>query len=309
VWSRFQCWWFVASLVACSPRNAALVPDGSAHALDGDGVLKLFADAPGTAFRLGHENPNQLGGLVIEKGIRAEPGIANGVQFWSVRAYALDYSSGGNGKTARMHIRASGAAQRFTWQNQHGYLSSEADLRNQEFTAYVRVLGIFDLRRAAVTLKIRGGEHTKNAPERASCTMLTFAPKGGRGVSRFGKELNHPDYDYVPLRLRHDAALEEGRWVGLKLVSFDEPGNPDRVVNRLYVDDEPFLPDGTPRNRFALLSEYVDRAGEDTGLYDTLVNWGGFQTTLRVDGVDQVDVAILSVREIDPNAPCCGERR
>jgi hypothetical protein len=33
-------------------------------------------------------------------------------------------------------------------------------------------------------------------------------------------------------------------------------------------------------------------------MYDTLASWGGFQTTLRADGVDVLDVAILSVREI-----------
>lgn len=38
----------------------------------------------------------------------------------------------------------------------------------------------------------------------------------GKRVTRFGKELRHPEYDYVPLEPRFSASLEEGRWVGLK---------------------------------------------------------------------------------------------
>jgi hypothetical protein len=284
---------------ACTPRSSASFASPGSE-LDPDGVLRLLPDAPGSAFRLGADDPNRLAALVIEKGTRAVPGSAGGVRFWTLRTYPLDYSSGGTGKTARLHIHASGRAQLFTWQDQHGFLASELDLKNQELTAYVRVRGIFDLRRAAVSLKIRGGEHSQRAPERASCVMLTFAPRGARALSRFGKELNHPDYDYVTLPLQADAALEEDRWVGLKLVSFEDRSSPERVVNRLYVDDRPFLPDGRPRNGFVLLSEYVDRAGQKTGFYSTLVNWGGYQTTLRVDGVDELDVAILSVREITP---------
>ena len=60
------------------------------------------------------------------------------------------------------------------------------------------------------------------------------------------------------------------------------------------------MPDGTPRNDFRLLTEYIDRAGVNTGRYDTLVNWRGVITTLRVDGVDSVDIALLSARPITP---------
>jgi hypothetical protein len=127
---------------------------------------------------------------------------------------------------------------------------------------------------------------------------MTFAHRRAPGITRFGKELNHPDYDYVKLKPRTFAALEEGRWVGLKLVSFAPAGSSDRVVNRLYVDASPFDAEGRPRNDFVLFSEYIDRAGVSTGYYDTLASWGGFQTTLRVDGADYIDVAILSVREI-----------
>ena len=283
---------------ACRPALPAAL-QSSSPPLDAAGVVELYPSAPGSAFSLGTDNPNHTERLRIEKDVRAEPGTDGSIEYWSFRAYPLEYSSGGQGKTARLHIHASGSSQTHTWRNQQGYLSTPRDLKNQEFTAYVRVRGIFDPKRAAVSPKIRGGQHKREAPALASCTMMTFADRRGPGVARFGKELNHPDYDYVKLPARTLDALEDGRWVGLKLVSFAPPSTTDRVVNRLYVDADPFLADGRPRNGFVLFSEYVDRADLSTGEYTTLVSWGGFQTTLRVDGVHVLDVAILSVREIE----------
>ena len=267
--------------------------------MDADRVAKLFPDGVGSEFRLGDTNPNADDGLSIEEGLVAVPGTEGGVRFWTVETYDFEYSEGGTeGKTARLHISSAGAQQRFDWQTQTGFLAGPEDLGDQEFTAYVRVHGIFDPERAAFELKIRGGQHSDGEPALASCTMMTFATADAPGVSRFGKELNHPEYDYVSLPLRFGTELRENRWYGLKLVSYVDASRSDRVLNRLYVDDDPFLADGTPRNNFRMLTEYVDRAGVSTGKYDTMVNWRGFVTTLRVDGVDSLDVALLSARGI-----------
>jgi hypothetical protein len=287
-----------ASALGCSRTPAGSVADPPA--LDSDGVQQLLPSAEGSAFLLGNQNPNHARGIQIEKGTPATPDTEQGIQYWSLLAHDLDYSSGGQGKTLRVHIHASGEQQRYTWQTQTGYLSNPRDLRNQEFTAYVRVHEIFDPVRAAVSLKIRGGAHTPRDGDLASCTMLTFAPRDSRGVTRFGKELHHPDYDYVALTPRLPIALEEQRWYGLKLISYAALGVPRSVVNRLYVDDRPFDAQGRPRNDWRLFSEYVDVEGENTGKYSKLVDWGGWQTTLRTDGVTGLDIAILSVREIEP---------
>lgn len=274
------------------------VAPAAAQGLDADGVLQLFPTQTGSSFRLGSGDPNDTPALVIEKNARATRHGEGAVRFWSVAAYALDYSSGGTGKTIRLHIHASGGQQELTWQTQHGFLSSPRDLKNQEFTVYVRVHGIFDVRRAAVTLKIRGGKHTKDDGDLASCTMITFSPAGSPAVTRFGKELTHPEYDYVKLEPMFAASLEEDRWVGLKLVSYTPATDAGRVVNRLYVDDAPFDGAGRPANHFRLFSEYVDVEGRSTGRYTKLADWGGWQTTLRTDGVSELDFAIVSVREI-----------
>jgi hypothetical protein len=95
--------------------------------------------------------------------------------------------------------------------------------------------------------------------------------------------------------------LEENVWVGLKLVSWNDPNDTTRVIYRLYVDTEPFDSDtGKPRNNWRLFSEYNDIEGRSTGQYSKLVNWGGYQTTLRTDGFRDIDFTLISLREILP---------
>lgn len=286
------------------PEPSAVTPLGPAaplpsFGLDGDRVVKLYPDAPGSAFLLGDGDLNAVDGVEIEEGTLASAGEEGAVRFWTVPTYDFEYTEGDEaGKTARLHIGAPGARQQYDWETQAGFLAGPDDLGDQEFTAYVRVHGIFDPEHAAFELKIRGGSHTEDEPPLASCSLMTFASSAAPAVSRFGKELNHPEYDFVSVPLRFSTELREGRWFGLKLVSYIDPGRPDRVVNRLYVDDDPFRADGSPINDFRLLSEYVDRAGVSTGFYDTIVDWRGVVTTLRIDGVDALDVARLSVRAI-----------
>jgi hypothetical protein len=282
------------------PPVAPEAPPPTNAGMDEDRVVKLYPDAPGTAFRLGNTDPNLDPGLTIEEGLAAVAGAEGNVAYWTVDTYAFQYTEGSEmGKTARFHISSPAASQMFDWQTQSGFIAGPDDLGDQEFTAYVRVRGIFDPERAGFELKIRGGAHSDDNPPLASCSMMTFATTSAPGVSRFGKELDHPLYDYVNLPPRFATSLTEGRWFGLKLVSYEDPQRSDRVVNQLYVDHDPFAPDGTPNNQFRLLSEYVDRAGVSTGRYDTLVDWRGFLTTLRVDGVDSIDIARLSARAIE----------
>jgi hypothetical protein len=306
----------LSNLAGCGSSSASVEPEPGPAPLPGlpqpptpnagmdeDRVVKLFPDAPGPAFRLGDADPNIDGRLTIEEETRAIPGVEGAVAYWTVDAYAFEYTEGAEmGKTARLHISSPGASQMYDWQTQSGFIAGPDDLGDQEFTAYVRVHGIFDPEHAGFELKVRGGAHSDDNPPLASCSLMTFATGAAPGVSRFGKELDHPLYDYVNLPLRFSTSLGEGRWYGLKLVSYAEPVRPDRVINRLYVDDDPFAADGSPKNAFRLLTEYVDRAGVSTGRYDRLVNWRGFLTTLRVDGIDSVDVARLSARAISPPA-------
>lgn len=268
-------------------------------ARDSTAEATLFSEAAGSSFQLGTQNPNSATRFQIERKTIAAAHREGSLRYWSVEAHDLNYASGGTGKTMRLHIYASGGEQQFTWKTQKGYLSSPADIRNQEFTAYLRVRGITDPKRAAITLKIRSGAHTAKNTDFASCTMMTFQAASTGAAARFGKELTHPIYDYVILKPYFDAALAADRWVGMKLVSFSVPHQEQRVVNRLYLDTEPFeASSGRPRNNWRLFADYNDEEGKSTGKYSKLADWGGWQTTLRTDGVASLDFTLLSVREI-----------
>lgn len=261
----------------------------------------LLPSAGGSRFRLGKDNPNSAGNFQIERKTPAQRRSEGALQYWNVTAHDLDYASGGSGKTVRQHIYASGGQQAYTWKTQKGYLSSAQDIRNQEFTALVRVHGITDAKRAAVTLKIRGGAHSAKNPDLAASTMMTFQAASTGAAARFGKELSHPIYDYVRLTPAFDAALIENRWVGLKLVSFSAPHDPTRVIHRLFLDSDPVeATTDRPRNQWKLFAEFIDVEGVSTGKYSKLADWGGWQTTLRTDGIGSLDFAWISLREVLP---------
>jgi len=298
----------IVGFASCTPPIRQTTPparsaiSGSSQQTDEDGVAMLQAPAPASPFRLGQDNPNSARNFQIERKTPALPRIDGALQYWNVAAHDLDYASGGSGKTARLHIYAGGGRQTYTWKNQRGFLASPSDIRNQEFTAFVRVYGITDPKRAAISLKIRGGAHTSKNPDQASCTMMTFQAASTGAAARFGKELTHPIYDYVELTPAYDGALNENRWFGLKLLSYSSPGRPARVINRLYMDNDPFEPaTARPRNHWKLFSEFVDVEGVSTGKYDKLADWGGWQTTLRTDGVSSLDFTLISLREIQPS--------
>ena len=261
----------------------------------------LLASAPGSHFRLGKDDPNNARNFQIERKTPAVMRTDGALRYWNVASHDLDYASGGSGETSRLHIYASGGQQAHTWMTQKGFLSSPADIRNQEFTAFVRIHGITDPKRAAIALKIRGGAHSARNPELASCTMMTFQAASTGAVARFGKELTHPIYDYVKLTPSLNATLVENQWFGLKLPSYTMPGDSSRVVNRIYLDSEPFdRLTGKPLNQWKLLAEFIDVEGVSTGKYSKLADWGGWQTTLRTDGVSSLDFTLIGLREIMP---------
>jgi hypothetical protein len=299
----------LAALLPLVGALLAAVPGaGSAaggDALEADGVQALLPAQPGgSALALGASNPNTDKRFGFDYKAAATAAQEGALRYWNLPTTPLTYSSGGKGYTARLHLFASGGTQQFNWKTQRGYLSSPGDVRNQEFTVYVRVHEPLTPLNAQVTLKIRGGRHTEKDGDLASSAMMTFGPGGPSGITRFGKELTHPLYDYVVLRPLLDVALQPGQWYGLKLISYSRPGVPGEVQNQLYLDTAPFDAAGRPANGWQLLSEYTDVQGKRTGRhYDTLADWGGWQTTLRMDGYRSMDFALPSVREIVPPTP------
>ncbi len=272
---------------------------------DVNSVAMLYPSAPGgSSYFLGSHDPNKTPNFLIEQWTTAVRGTdPNGLVYWNLPSHPLLYASSGSGWTTRLNMYASGgAAQTYTWNNQPGYLYLPADVKNQEETVYIRVHDLLDPDHAGITLKMRGGAHTNSNGDLASCIMFELgtgeyqAPPAGR----FGKELHHPDYDWVTLPTLFNYALTENQWVGLKMVSYNSSTNASEVVNKLYLDTDPFDASGQPKNGWRLFVTYTDVDGKSTGRYSKLVNWGGWQTTVRTDGYNDIDFAFPSVREIIP---------
>lgn len=280
----------------------ALDADGGFGAgLDPDGVLMLHpTKSKGVTFRLGTSDANATARFEIERGTKATKKTEGKVTFWNVISHTLSYASGGTGWTSRLHVWASGTkTQLHTWKTQKGWLATPEDPKDQELTVYLRAHEILDAKRAAFSLKIRGGRHSSSDGDLASCTMMAFAGPETSGVARFGKELTHPTYDYVKLAPKVATELKDDVWVGLKLVSFQTA--PKSVRYELWIDRTPFdAVTGEPRNAWELFSEYQDEDGKDTGDYAAVADWGGLLTTVRTDGLKSVDFALLSLREITP---------
>lgn len=269
-------------------------------ALDPDGVLMLHPTKKGgQTFRLGALDPNTAPDFEIERGTKATKATEGKLTYWNVLSHALDYASGGSGWTSRLHVYHSKTkTQLYTWKTQKGWLATPADLHDQEVTIYLRGHGALDAPRLAFTLKIRGGHHTASNPDQGSCTMMLFAGAATSGVARFGKELVHPQYDYVKLAPALPDVLTDGKWYGLKLVSYQLDAK--QIRYELWLDSDPWDAAGQPRNGWKRLSEYVDVDGKDTGKYTALASWGGLLTTVRTDGWHDVDFTRYSVREIAP---------
>jgi hypothetical protein len=266
-----------------------------------DGVGMLFpAEAEGSSFDLGDGDPTDLEPRFGMEGDAATPGTDAGVSYWSTAGHRVTYASGSPaGKTVRLHFRPGGGKQSFTWRDgalENGFLGSPADLLNFEATVFVRVHEDNGTHHS-MSWKLRGGEHTKPETARASCVGLDV-PFGGVAPQAF-RELDHPTYDHVALRPHFDYQLQEGHWLGVKVVSYLVDGG---TRNLLFLDTDPFDASGTPRNGFRLFTEWNDRDGESTGLYDRAATWAGWETTFRVDGWRRVDFAYPSAREIVPPA-------
>jgi hypothetical protein len=236
----------VAGFLSCTPPTRHTTAPAhnanidSSQRVDDERVATLLAPTPGAGFRLGGDNPNSARNFQIERKTPALPRSDGELQFWTVAAHESDYASGGSGKTTRLHVYATGGQQTYTWKTQKGFLATPSDLRNQEFIAFVRVHGITDPRRAAITLKIRGGAHTAKNPDLASCTMVTFQSASTGAVARFGKELTHPNYDYVALTPAFDATLNGNRWFGKLLATVHQTAQLRR--QSALLDNDPFDP-------------------------------------------------------------------
>jgi hypothetical protein len=271
-------------------------------AVDADGVATMFATLPGgTTFRLGTQDPNSAANYEVEQATATHKTEGN-LSFWNSVGGSVNYASGGSGRTIRLTASPSGGSQTYNWKTgaiTHGYISNTKDIKNFEWTIYMRTHGFLN-NHTSMSMKGRGGVHTGSHDPRASCFEMRV-PYGTTSPD-VSRELNHPDYDFVNLTPKFAYHVTENKWLGLKFISIVSQDGKS-TNNKLYLDTNPWGADGKPLNNWQLYTEYDDVTGTDTGQYNQAATWAGWLWTSRVDGWNSLDFALDSIREIDPNSP------
>ncbi|MDO8572733.1 MAG: hypothetical protein Q7S11_03120 [bacterium] len=263
-------------------------------------MIYLYKHNPeGNSFTLSFDEDPQvqegfgIGGSIVGKETE------NGIIYYKVVAERVTYADGQpDGLTIRLRMHAPGS-QQYTWRtgaSEHGYIGTEKDNENFEATIYFRVHD-FNKTHTSFSWIIRGGVHGGSHDPRSSCIGMQV-PYANLKAKVF-KELDHPDYDFLTINRKFDYAIQENKWLAVKVVSFLEEQQ-KRTRNFLYLDTNPYNEDGSPRNDFHLYTEWNDIEGVSTGQYVKAALWAGWETTFRVDGWKSLDIAHFSIREVIP---------
>jgi len=221
-----------------------------------------------------------------------------GVTFKRLTAGDVHYSTG-TGKTCRVNVNGGGflAVQTHTWQNQNGYIWTSLDSKNSEFTYYFRVEN-FKYDHTSCSTKMHSGIHTQSNDPRASCFETCFFIGGSSpGKMEAAYEYNHPNYVFESITQNSSASgAKAGQWIGRKTCVWN--GADGKVHTEDYCDWAPFDSSGKPVNNWTKIMSKTF-GGTSTNGYTKAPTWGGM-TTIRIDGYQYVDMAIISIREITP---------
>ena len=219
--------------------------------------------------------------------------------YWNIKSGIITYRSNNEkGRTCRLNMFPSTNRQVNDWHSatKKGYIVNSRDLKNQEITFVGRPHKTVH-KHLETSIKIRGGYHHSYAPDQAACVGMSVSHISTGHTARRAKELTHPIYEYENLPPKFEFFTQDNVWFGMKVTSWNNNKKDCNVVNRCYIDSEPFLSDGSLRNKYRLYSEWIDHGNGEK--YKEVVNWaGGVPITVRIDGWDSVDFYALNAREI-----------
>jgi hypothetical protein len=193
----------------------------------------------------------------------------------------------------------------------------EKEILNVEATGYFKVLQNMD----DISVKLRGGHHSSDLPLKDSARCYVFRVGADGQGKNFGKEHPHKNgqgYSWHTLPVQFNPGSLEGRWVGIKAITWNE-GN-DKVHCECYLDLDGVNEQGKfdpQRQNWKLRYDVVDEGGkygEDNNAHQTKAAWTGLQKNssiqFRVDAQNgktmkysckgnDLTFQLLSAREIN----------
>ncbi len=190
-----------------------------------------------------------------------------------------------------------------------GYMMTNKDFRNVEITGYFRVNTYATAATipAAIRFMCRGGKSSSSGTvggKPAGCEATQYWLECFlTGKTQFRKSMEYPSGITATNTHKDNAfSFQKGKWIGLKGLVYNSGSD---VYMALYVDERT-TDISRPANVWVKSIEYTDTGTWDSGIAAACggtglerITWGGPVVTFAADNITDIDVALLSVREID----------
>jgi hypothetical protein len=294
-----------------------------------DGIMQIFPTIPGGTEIYMMDNPDTKK-INVSYGknshIKYTKEKEGRLTYFNTDGYPITYHSDGKkGRSTRVDVYPDGGMwsnrTKFNWEHNPGYLYTTKGIKNGEFTTFIRVhddLGEDDddYDHYAYAHKIGG----RDEDDLRSLVEMVFPTKKNSDI-----RVNYDYYHFPYVRgepshsskiniLFNPSELEEDIWVGVKTIHKVVSDNKSTHWE-MWIDEDPFDDNGNPKNGWKKAATYEDigvtnykyKDKDDDNKEKILkwwppVTWRCHKDVCRVDGYGNVDFALFSDREIDPNA-------
>jgi hypothetical protein len=216
--------------------------------------------------------------------------------FFNTEGSKIEYHSGQkSGRSTRIDTYPDGGMwknkTKYLWKDNPGYLYTEKGIKNGEYTTFIRVHDDLHTHQAYAH-KIGG----RDEDALRSLIEMVYPTTSHSSVT---VNYNYAHFPYVsakPKLFANVPLLKEDKWLGLKTIHII---NDNFTHWEMWADTDPIAEDGTINNNWKKIAEYKD-VGCD-GYNNVPLKWRCHKDVCRVDGFGNVDFALFSDREIDPN--------
>jgi hypothetical protein len=273
-----------------------------------DGVLQTFASDDGANEHYQDKQPDKNvfnvsygGGSMLKYTIENE----NGLVYINTEGSPITYHSGSPpGRSTRWDVYSKpGLYQnktKYAWNKlpkdgAYLYENVPTCIKNEEFTTIIRVHGDLGTHQSyAHKLGGRNDDTIRSLIEMVHPTATHKELQVNYNYAHFPYVNVKPHIYNNPPTLKDD-----GKWYGFKTIHYVNPDGKSSHWESWYDDDAIDIPTGKVRNNWKLAATYEDKG--TSGYKNVPWTWANEKSVCRIDGFKNVDIALSSSREINPN--------